>query len=243
LIAGHSRSLLCVATVRRPDDVARVAFGWAAALAIRAASQLATFARDHGALRFDARGLGGLLRRSTMLGAGSVARGLTQSVDVLVLGLFRPADEVARYALAVKLPLFVVSLATLFYMALLPTLARPSQTADGRRIERETLEAVLGAAYRAPSVSGSSPGRSSSSCSAIGFATPRRCSRCSCGASRSARRSGASGRACGCAGPRPTRASRSRRSPRRWSSCSCSRAAPARGASRSGWSSPTSRHS
>ena len=139
---------LCVASVRQPDDVGRVALCWTAAVAVRAVSLLTVFTREHGVPRFDASGLARMLRRSTMLGVGSVARGLVQSVDVLVLGLFRPADEVARYALAVKLPLFVVSLSTLFYLALFPTLARAVGDDPKRsgRIEAETLEAVLGAA-------------------------------------------------------------------------------------------------
>jgi O-antigen/teichoic acid export membrane protein len=143
---------LCVASVGRPDDVGRVALCWAAAFGARAASQLAIFAREHGAPRFDASGLAGVLSRTTRLGAGTVARGLVLGVDVLVLGLFRPADEVARYALAVKLPLFVASLATLFYTAVFPTLARAiagGELERSRRIEVETLEAVLGAALPA----------------------------------------------------------------------------------------------
>jgi O-antigen/teichoic acid export membrane protein len=149
VITGHLAFLgLCVASVHEPDDVGRVALCWTAAIALRAGGQLASFAREHGAPRFETDGFAAALRRSTTLGAGSLARGLVKSVDVLVLGLLRPADEVAHYALAVKLPLFAVSLTTLFYVALIPTLARAATADDPRRFERigvQTLEAVLGA--------------------------------------------------------------------------------------------------
>jgi O-antigen/teichoic acid export membrane protein len=80
------------------------------------------------------------------VGVGSIARGLMLTMDVLVLGLFRPADEVALYGLAIKVPLFFGSLATLFYTALFPTIARDVAGDTGRvgKIGAETVEIVLG---------------------------------------------------------------------------------------------------
>ncbi len=137
---------LCVAGVRSPRDVVRVGVFWLLSTAIRAAVQLVVFVRSHGALVLETRGFFGWLWRATRLSPGSIARGLMLNVDVLVLGLFRPADEVARYALAVKLPLFVVSWSTFLYMSLFPTLARVADTERGARIEATTLEAVLSVA-------------------------------------------------------------------------------------------------
>jgi O-antigen/teichoic acid export membrane protein len=138
---------LCLVGVRGPDDLGRVALFWMAGIALRAAVQLAAFVAAHGPPVFDGRGLAARFRLTVALGAGSVARGLMLNADVLVLGLVVTPEEVAPYGLATKLPLFLASLATLFYTALFPTLVRAEAGDDGARvsrIQRETVEAVLG---------------------------------------------------------------------------------------------------
>jgi O-antigen/teichoic acid export membrane protein len=145
--AGYAAFLvLCVASVRHPDDVARVGWAWIAGMSIRTAVQLLAFLREHGRLVFDTSAFAAWLRRTAAVGAGSIARGLMLTMDVLVLGLFRPADEVALYGLAIKVPLFFGSLATLFYTALFPTIARDVAGDTGRvgKIGAETVEIVLG---------------------------------------------------------------------------------------------------
>jgi len=140
---------LCLAAVHGPDDLGRVAVVWGTAMAARAALQFAAFVGAHGLPVFDGHGFVSRLRRTVAVSMGGVARGLVLSVDVIVLGLVGTPEEVARYGLATKLPLFLASLATLFYTALFPTLVRADADADERRvgrIEAETVAAVLGVA-------------------------------------------------------------------------------------------------
>lgn len=149
-LAGYLVYLgLCTVVVREAADVSRVAFCWIAAVCARCALPFVAFVREYGRVVLVPRVLGADLRRAAVLGAGSVARGLLVAIDVLVVGTFWPAGDVARYALAAKVPLFLCSLASLVYLALFPVLARVVATSDTRRfaaIEGTVLAGVLGAA-------------------------------------------------------------------------------------------------
>lgn len=147
---GHVAFLgLCLLLVHAPDQAERVGVCWLAAIGVRSGVQLATFLGRHGTILLDRPELRASLTRTLALGLGSGARGLVLSVDILALGLLAGPEEVARYALAAKVPLFLASFATFFYLALFPTLARAIGAGDLRRvatIQGATLEAVVGVA-------------------------------------------------------------------------------------------------
>ncbi|HJQ85126.1 MAG TPA: oligosaccharide flippase family protein [Candidatus Binatia bacterium] len=142
---------LCVAGVHGPADVLRVPLFWIVAVAVRSSVQLAALVAGDGWLRFDRhrRVLVRWMRAAIGLGAGSVARGLMLVVDVLALGLLVAPEDVARYGIANKIPLFLASLTVLVYMTLFPTLARAAFAGDRRRlgaIQSDALKAMLGVA-------------------------------------------------------------------------------------------------
>jgi hypothetical protein len=87
-LLGYATFLgLCVLGVRAPEHLLRVPLFWIVAVSLRSTVQLVAFVRAHGPVAFDGRGLGSWLRRTLALDAGSIARGLMTSVDVLVLGV------------------------------------------------------------------------------------------------------------------------------------------------------------
>ena len=139
----------CLVAVRGPEDAMRVGWCWIAGLVVRTSVLFGVFLRRHGPPIVQLRGLGGWLRRTATVGIGSGARGLQLSIDILVLGLVAAPVEVARYALAAKLPLFLASFATFLYIALFPTLARAVAAGERARLaamQATALDAVLGVA-------------------------------------------------------------------------------------------------
>jgi len=142
---------LCFAFVQDSDDALRVAYAWLIAMTLRTAVQAAAFRRQFGPIRFRIR-LSRLvvwLRSTLALGLASVARNAMQTVDVLLLGVLVVAGDVASYALALKLPQFLVTGVYYFHQATFPTLARLLPAANQGRmvaIQADIVRAALGAA-------------------------------------------------------------------------------------------------
>ncbi len=127
---------LCRLGVHDAGDAARVGAAWLAATALRVAVAFAVFRRRHGAPVFVTDATGAWLRRAATVGVGSLAASLMINADVIVLGFVRPAGEVASYGLATKVPLFLASLAALFYTALFPTVVRAVAGGEAARLGR-----------------------------------------------------------------------------------------------------------
>lgn len=132
----------CLLGVNGSEDVARIGMFWILAVAIRTSVGLVAFLRSHGGVVWVTEELRSWLARAATVGLGSVAVASMTSADIVVLGVLCAPDEVARYGLAVKLPLFLVSLVGLFHTAVFPTLVRAVATADDGRIRRIGADAI-----------------------------------------------------------------------------------------------------
>jgi O-antigen/teichoic acid export membrane protein len=142
---------LCVLGVHGSEDVLRVPLFLTIAIGLRSIIQLSAVMRRHGRIRFRLN----ISRYRSWLAAtlrpslGSVARALMLTIDVLVLGALMPTEEVAKYGIAAKIPLFLSTLAFLVHTAMFPTVARAVSAGDSRRlaaIQGDTMKAVLGVA-------------------------------------------------------------------------------------------------
>lgn len=132
----------CLLGVTGSEQVARIGMFWMLAVALRTSIGLVAFLRSHGGVVWVTEGFRTWLARAATVGLGSVAVASMTSADIVVLGVLSAPDEVARYGLAVKVPLFLMSLVGLFHTAVFPTLVRAVATADDGRIRRIGADAI-----------------------------------------------------------------------------------------------------
>jgi len=132
----------CLLGVTGSEHVARIGMFWMLAVALRTGIGLVAFLRSHGGVVWVTEGFRTWLARAATVGLGSVAVASMTSADIVVLGVLSAPDEVARYGLAVKVPLFLMSLVGLFHTAVFPTLVRAVATADDGRVRRIGADAI-----------------------------------------------------------------------------------------------------
>jgi O-antigen/teichoic acid export membrane protein len=140
---------LCLLAVRAPEHLMRVPLLVLASGAVQAALQLAGFVAAYGPLRLRVRPrrLAAWLRATLALDPGALARNLTLGVDLLLLGALVSAEEVARYAIALKVPLFLMTITGLTLTAVFPALARARAGGEQARLaamQADVLRAALG---------------------------------------------------------------------------------------------------
>ena len=131
--------------VESTDDVLLVPALWLAGEATRVILLMVAYKGLFGRIRMPrARGLRVWAAASVPVSLGRIARGSLYLIDVFILGLIAPLAVVGLYGVALRLPLFVVSVGAMAHQALFPTVARLVPAGD-----REGLASVQGAALRA----------------------------------------------------------------------------------------------
>lgn len=151
-VAGQATFLgLCLLAVRTPANVLRVPLVLLAGMAVQSGVQLAGFVVAYGRVRLRLRAatLVSWLRATLPLGPGVMARNLMVGIDLLLLGVLVAPAEVARYGIALKIPLFLMTLAYLAQSAMFPTVVRALGAGERSRIVAiytDTLRVAFGIA-------------------------------------------------------------------------------------------------
>ncbi len=111
--------------IRSADDVQLAPALWLAGECVRAAVLLTAYSRIFGRIRRPRwRALKVWVATTVPVTLGRVSRGALYVVDVFILGLFAPLAVVGLYGVALRLPLFAVSVGVMAHHALFPSVAR-----------------------------------------------------------------------------------------------------------------------
>jgi len=162
-IAGQAIWALSVLTlVDSPDDVVLVPALWFAGEAARVCVLLFAYRALFGRIRWPRPlALRTWAAASVPVGLGRIARGSLYVVDVFILGLLAPLAVVGLYGVALRLPLFLVSIAARVHQAVFPSVARlvPAGDATGLgRLQGLSARAALSLGLAAALTLGASGG-------------------------------------------------------------------------------------
>lgn len=131
--------------IRSAADVQLAPALWLAGEVVRVSVLLVAYRRLFGRIRRPkSRALEVWARASVPVALGRIARGMLYLVDVFILGLLAPLAVVGLYGVALRLPLFVVSIGLMVHQALFPSVARMVPARD-----EEGLGRLQGVAFRA----------------------------------------------------------------------------------------------
>ncbi|MCO4771638.1 MAG: oligosaccharide flippase family protein [Deltaproteobacteria bacterium] len=133
--------------VRDAGDVALIPALWLAGEVARVSLSLSLFGKRFGRIQGTSlRAVRAWIVSSAPVSVGRIAHGLVYFIDVLVLGLFAPLEVVGLYAVGLRLPLFLVTVAALGNKALFPSFARSvgeGAREDGAALMRATIPLMV----------------------------------------------------------------------------------------------------